>query len=66
MGIPWYGIGRYSADRLGGNETQVKEVKLNFESAAISDKVKALLNIAGKGQKCGKQVTSEDGARSRA
>ena len=43
----------------------MKDVKFNFESAAISDKLKALLNIAGKVQKGGKQVTSKDVARAR-
>jgi hypothetical protein len=35
----------------------VNDVKLNFESAGISDKLRALLNIAGKVQKGGTQVT---------
>ena len=49
--------GAVMASRLGGNEKLVNDVKLNFESAGISDKMKALLNIAGKVQKGGKQVT---------
>jgi len=40
-------------------------MKLDFESAAISDKLKALLAVAGKVQKGGKQVKSEDIARAR-
>jgi hypothetical protein len=40
-------------------------VKLNFEAAAISDKMKALLAIAGKVQRGGKQVTAEDVSRAR-
>jgi len=43
----------------------VNQVKLNFESAAISEKLKALLAIAGKVQRGGKSVTSEDIARAR-
>jgi len=50
---------------LGGNEKLVNDVKLNFESAAISEKMKALLAIAGKVQKGGKQVTSGDVERAR-
>ncbi len=47
--------GAVTANRLGGNEKLVNDVKLNFESTGISDKLKALLNIAGKVQKGGKQ-----------
>ena len=43
----------------------MNQVKLNFESAAISEKLKALLAIAGKVQRGGKSVTSEDIARAR-
>jgi len=43
----------------------VNDVKLYFESAAISEKMKALLAIAGKVQKGGKQVTSGDVERAR-
>jgi uncharacterized peroxidase-related enzyme len=57
--------GAVAAYRLGGNEKLVNDVKLNFESAAISDKMKALLAIAGKVQKGGKQVTTSDVARAR-
>jgi uncharacterized peroxidase-related enzyme len=57
--------GAVAAYRLGGNEKLVNDVKLNFESAAISDKLKTLLAIAGKVQKGGKQVTSEDILRAR-
>ena len=38
---------------------------INPEAAEISDKLKALLNIAGKVQKGGKQVTSDDVTRPR-
>jgi uncharacterized peroxidase-related enzyme len=57
--------GAVTAYRLGGNEKLVNDVKFNFESAEISDKLKALLNIAGKVQKGGKQVTADDVARAR-
>ena len=57
--------GAAAAHHLGGNEALVKQVKLDFEGAAISDKLKTLLNIAGKVQKGGKNVTAEDIARAR-
>jgi uncharacterized peroxidase-related enzyme len=57
--------GAVAAHYLGGDEKLVSEMKLNPEGAAISDKLKALLGIAGKVQKDGKLVTSEDVARAR-
>src|SRR6266478_1331512 len=57
--------GAAAAHYLGGGEKLVNEVKLNFESAAISGKLKALLAIAGKVQKGGKHVSSEDVAAAR-
>jgi uncharacterized peroxidase-related enzyme len=57
--------GAVAAHYLGGNETLVREMKLDFESAAITDKLKALLAIAGKVQKGGKHVKSEDIDRAR-
>lgn len=57
--------GAVAAYRLEGNEKLINDVKLNFESAAIPEKLKALLAIAGKAQKGGKQVTTEDVARAR-
>ncbi len=57
--------GAAAAHYLGGNEKLVSEIKLNFEGAAISDKLKALLAIAGKVQKGGKLVSSEDVDRAR-
>jgi uncharacterized peroxidase-related enzyme len=57
--------GAVAAHHLGGDEQLVKEMKLDFESAAISDKLKALLAIAGKVQKGGKQVTTREVARAR-
>jgi uncharacterized peroxidase-related enzyme len=52
--------GAVAAHHLGGNEDVVSQVKLNFEFADVSDKMKALLVIAGKVQKGGKHVTAED------
>lgn len=57
--------GAVAAHHLGGNEALVQEVKRNFETAGVSDKLKALLTIAGKVQKGGQQVTSEDVERAR-
>lgn len=57
--------GAAAAHYLGGNEKLVNAVKLNFEDTTISDKLKALLAIAGKVQKGGKLVSDEDVARAR-
>ncbi len=54
-----------AAAHLGGNYDLIERVKLNPETAEVSDKLKALLTIAGKVQKGGKQVTSEDVSRAR-
>ncbi|HVW79139.1 MAG TPA: peroxidase-related enzyme [Alloacidobacterium sp.] len=43
-----------------GDDAIVQRVKADFQHADISDKLKALLVIAGKVQKGGKNVTSED------
>jgi uncharacterized peroxidase-related enzyme len=51
--------GAAAAAHLGDDEI-VKRVKADFQHADISNKLKALLVIAGKVQKSGKQVTSED------
>ncbi len=47
------------------NAEAVKQVKANFHSANVSPKLKALLAIAGKVQKGGKNVTSSDVAEAR-
>jgi uncharacterized peroxidase-related enzyme len=52
--------GAIAAYHLGGDESTVAEVKKDPLTAPISDKLKALLAIAGKVQKGGKQVHSED------
>jgi uncharacterized peroxidase-related enzyme len=57
--------GAVAAYRLNGNEKLVNTVKMDFESAEISDNLKALLAIAGKVQRGGKQVTTDDIARAR-
>lgn len=49
-----------------GDEALVKKVKVDFQNAAISDKLKALLVIAGQVQKGGKHVTSSSVADARA
>jgi uncharacterized peroxidase-related enzyme len=57
--------GAVAAYRRNGNAQLVDSVKTNFEVAAISEKLKALLAIAGKVERGGKQVTNEDIARAR-
>jgi uncharacterized peroxidase-related enzyme len=44
---------------LNGDEALVEQVKKDYEQADISDKMKALLSIAGSVQKGGKYVTEE-------
>jgi uncharacterized peroxidase-related enzyme len=57
--------GAAAAEHLGGNYALIDRLKLNYETAEISTKMKALLAIAGKVQKGGKHVTAEDVARAR-
>ena len=45
---------------LGHDEQLVLNVKTDWQSAEISPKLKALLNLAGKVQLGGKHVTAED------
>ncbi len=52
--------GAIAAAHLGGNEAVVKQVKTDFMQAEISEKLKALLAIAGKVQQDGKLVTAAD------
>ncbi len=54
-----------AAEHMGGNYELLDRVKQDYERAEISDKLKALLAIAGKVQKGGKHVTSEDVTRAR-
>ncbi len=58
--------GYIAAACLDGDEDLVRRVKAGFQHAGISEKLKALLVIAGKVQKGGKQVTTEDVAHARA
>jgi len=57
--------GAIAAHHLGGNDALVDCVKRDFEGAGISAKLKALLAIAGKVQRSGKDVTADDIARAR-
>src|SRR5208283_2517478 len=57
--------GAIAAYHLGGNEKLVLDVKRNFECAEVTNKLKALLAIAGKVQQSGKQVNPDDIARAR-
>lgn len=45
---------------LGGDRALVEQVKKDYTKAAISDKLKALLHIAGKVQQSGKAVHADD------
>ncbi len=52
--------GAIAAAHLNGDEELVRRVKADFQYAAISDKLKALLVIAAKVQRGGKNVTTAD------
>jgi uncharacterized peroxidase-related enzyme len=52
--------GAAAAEHLGGDYALIDQIKANFELAPVSDKLKALLRIAGQVQKGGKRVTPED------
>jgi uncharacterized peroxidase-related enzyme len=52
--------GAIAAHHLDQNEQLVQDVKRDFASASISDKLKALIAIAGKIQQGGKHVLPED------
>jgi uncharacterized peroxidase-related enzyme len=52
--------GAIAAAHLNDDEELVRRVKADFQHAGISDKLKALLVIAGKVQKGGKHVTPGD------
>ncbi|MGC2232596.1 MAG: peroxidase-related enzyme, partial [Candidatus Acidiferrum sp.] len=54
-----------AAAHLNGNHDLVEQIKVNPESAAVSEKLKALLRIAGKVQQGGKQVSAADVERAR-
>jgi uncharacterized peroxidase-related enzyme len=57
--------GAVAAHHLGGNEQLVLEVKQNPAQAPVSEKLKALLGIAGKVQRGGKNVELSDIERAR-
>lgn len=57
--------GAIAAANLRDDEELVRRVKRDFQHAEISEKLKALLVIAGKVQQDGKKVTPEDVARAR-
>src|SRR5262245_7135873 len=57
--------GAMAARHLDDDEALVGEVKHDFEHAGISDRLKALLVIAGKTARSGKQVTAADVERAR-
>jgi uncharacterized peroxidase-related enzyme len=48
--------GAIAANHLGGDDATVSQVRLGFEDAPISDKLKALLAIADKVRQGGKHV----------
>jgi len=54
-----------AAAHLDGNYDLVEQIKVNPEAAAVSDRLKALLTIAGKVQRGGKQVSAGDVTRAR-
>ena len=56
--------GAYAAHFLG-DEALVLQAKVDPESAALPPKLKALLNIAGKVARSGRDVTADDIARAR-
>jgi uncharacterized peroxidase-related enzyme len=55
-----YSHGAAAAEHLGGNYALIDEIKRDFAAAPVSDKLKALLVVAGKVQKGGKHVTAAD------
>jgi len=57
--------GAAAAEHLGGNYELIDRIKQNFGTAEISEKLRALLAIAGKVQKGGKHVNGEDVERAR-
>jgi uncharacterized peroxidase-related enzyme len=54
-----------AANHLGGDYALVDRVRFDYPNAAISEKLKALLAIAGKVQLGGKNVSAEDVANAR-
>ena len=60
--------GSIAAQHLGGSDADyelISQIKQNYADTPVSDKMKALLGIAGKVQQGGKYVTTDDIARAR-
>jgi len=57
--------GAAAAAHLAKDWGLVDQVKRDFQTADVSEKLKALLTIAGRVQESGKRVTAEDVARAR-
>lgn len=57
--------GATASHLLDGDKELVKQVQEDFRSAPVSDKMKALLNIAAKVQVSGREVSKEDIAAAR-
>ena len=57
--------GSVAAHELGGDEPLVAQVQRDYALAGVSDKLKALLAIAGKVQQGGKSVSAADIERAR-
>jgi uncharacterized peroxidase-related enzyme len=57
--------GALAEAHLGGNAALVEQVKRDPENAPVSGKLRALLAIAGKVQRGGKNVTAEDVERAK-
>jgi len=57
--------GAVAAYHLGSGESIVEQIKRDADQAAVSPKLKALLEIAGKVQQGGKHVTEEAIAKAR-
>jgi uncharacterized peroxidase-related enzyme len=57
--------GAFAAAQLDGGEELVEQVKRDPSSAAISEKLRALLAVAAKVQAGGRSVTAEDIAKAR-
>jgi uncharacterized peroxidase-related enzyme len=57
--------GAAAAHHLGGDEQLVEDVKRDYCSAEVSEKLRALLIIAGKVRVSGREVTTQDVERAR-
>ncbi len=60
--------GSIAAQHMGGSDADyelIAQMKKNYTCAPISEKMKTLLNVAGKVQQGGKNVTADDVAKAR-